>query len=319
MLACGYSKEGARPLFLCQSAYSSFLCGGVTLFNETSLKCAIIYDFDGTLAEGNCVEHGVLDALQLRDKNAFWSLVKDRTIAYDADEILTYMGLLAERATELGSDALEAESLRAFGKKIPLFRGVSTWFTRINDYAARQGIEIEHYIVSSGLEAMIEGCAIGEEFHGVFGCRYSSYGSGAICYWPTQVINYTTKTQYLFRINKGIRNSWNNDEVNKYVEPSERPMPFERMIFVGDGDTDIPSMKMVRHQGGNSIAVFDEDNWKKGAGRSKAEKLISEERANYVVPADYMDGSQLDVTIKGILRLIKRKALGSRGEPNRNM
>lgn len=274
------------------------------------LSCAIIYDFDGTLAEGNCVEYGVLDELGISDKDQFWADVKEKTMTDDADEILTYMGLLAERAAELDSRVLQPKSLREHGRRIRLYDGVQTWFTRINEYAEDHGLSIDHYVISSGLEEMIAGCAIGGEFHKIFGCRYTSFNARGLCYWPTQVINYTTKTQYLFRINKGVNNSWNNEKVNRYVEPSERPMPFERMIFLGDGDTDIPSMKMVRYQGGNSIAVFDEAKWKSGSARSKAEKLISEERANYVVPADYRDGSQLDVTMKGLLQLIRRKATG---------
>jgi hypothetical protein len=111
----------------------------------------------------------------------------------------------------------------------------------------------------------------------------------------------------LFRINKGIDNSWDNAAVNRFIEPSEREMPFNRMIYFGDGDTDIPSMKMVRYQGGSSLAVFDQKKWGSTSTQQKVEKLIAEERANYVVPAVYDDGSQLDVTVKGLLQLIRRK------------
>ncbi|MGP2516515.1 hypothetical protein [Yersinia sp. 2545 StPb PI] len=119
--------------------------------------------------------------------------------------------------------------------------------------------------------------------------------------------NYTTKTQFLFRINKGIPNSWDNAAINKFIEPEDREIPFQKMIYFGDGDTDIPAMKMVRYQGGVSLAVFDNKKWNNKTTQEKVEKLIAEERANYVVPALYNEGSQLDVTVKGLLQLFKRK------------
>ena len=193
------------------------------------IKCALIYDFDGTLAEGDCAQHGLMPALGITDIANFWAEVKQRAQQDDGDEILAYLGLLAEKAN---------------GKQV---------------------------------------------------------------IWPAQAINYTTKTQFLFRINKGILNSWNNTEVNKFIELEERDIPFERMIYFGDGDTDIPSMKMVRYQGGFSLAVFDEQKWKEQRTQEKVEKLIAEERANYVVPANYQQGSQLEVTVRGLLQLFKRK------------
>lgn len=132
--------------------------------------------------------------------------------------------------------------------------------------------------------------------------------------WPAAVINYTTKTQFLFRINKGVETYWNDDEVNRWVPMEDRPIPFQRMIYIGDGDTDIPSMKMVRHQGGHSIAVFDPKQWDSADPRereqtkTKAHNLIAEDRAHFVLPADYRDGSQLDVTVKGVLGRVARDA-----------
>ncbi|SNT07643.1 hypothetical protein SAMN06309944_1983 [Micrococcales bacterium KH10] len=277
--------------------------------SNTPLTCALVYDFDGTLAEGNCAEHGLMSALGISDKGEFWASVKDRAIVTNADEILTYLGLLAERAMSSGSDALSTDNLSDFGSTIPLFRGVEAWFPRINSYAKENNIHLSHYIISSGIEEMIRGSQIGHHFAEVYGCRFGRLSDSHQSYWPTQAINYTTKTQFLFRINKGISNAWDNTAINRFIELADRPLPFEQMIFLGDGDTDIPSMKMVRHQGGHSLAVFDEKKWASATHQSKVEKLIAEERANYVVPADYREGSQLDVTVKGLLQLIKRKQL----------
>lgn len=273
-----------------------------------SMLCALIYDFDGTLAEGDCAQHGVMPALNVKDVDAFWKEVKAVAKRNDGDEILSYMGLLAAKARDLKSSELSASNLKKHGASIPLFPGVESWFERINGYAAKLGISLEHYIISSGLEKMIEGTSIGHHFKKIFACKYEYNKDESSVTWPALAINYTTKTQYLFRINKGIDNCYDNDAVNKFIEPKNRKIPFERMIYFGDGDTDIPSMKMVRYQGGTSLGVFNTKKWDEPKTQEKVGKLIAEERANYVVPADYQEGSQLDVTVKGILQLIKRKS-----------
>ncbi|MFN2992384.1 HAD family hydrolase [Serratia plymuthica] len=272
------------------------------------MKCALIYDFDGTLAEGDCAQHGLMPALGIDDVTDFWRLVKQRAKNDDGDEILSYLGLLAEKAHSINSDELSSSNLIKHGAAIPLFPGVDSWFNRINDYASQHGLELYHYIISSGLDAMIRGTSIGNEFRKIYACKYHYSADGNKVTWPAQAINYTTKTQFLFRINKGIDNSWDNSAVNKFIEPALREIPFQRMIYFGDGDTDIPSMKMVRYQGGISLAVFDQKKWNSKTTQEKVEKLIAEERANYVVPALYDEGSQLDVTVKGLLQLFKRKS-----------
>lgn len=273
------------------------------------MKCALIYDFDGTLAEGDCAQHGLMPSLGINDVSKFWDSVKQRAKADDGDEILCYLGQLAKTANDIGSDELSEDNLFKHGRTIPLFPGVSAWFDRINKYADNNGLELHHYIISSGLDAMIRGTIIGDKFRQIYACKYHYSADGKNAIWAAQAINYTTKTQFLFRINKGIFNSWDNAAVNRFIEPSERDMPFHRMVYFGDGDTDIPSMKMVRNQGGFSIAVFDEKKWKTPSTQEKVEKLIAEERANYVVPAVYDEGSQLDITVKGLLKLFKRRKI----------
>lgn len=264
--------------------------------------CAMIYDFDGTLAKGNCVEYGVLPALG-EPHNDFWKEVTKTTKESDGDAILTYLGLLLVKAQK-DLSILTPEALEAYGKEITLFPGVEDWFDNINAFAQEIGVKLEHYIVSSGMYHMIKGTSIGKYFTDIFACKYSYVNGKA--QWPSVAINYTTKTQYLFRINKGIHNSWDDKSLNKYLEIQDRPIPFHRMIYFGDGDTDIPAMKMIKLQGGHSVAVFGK--WKSAQTQVKIEKLIAEERASYVVKADYRVASQLDVTIRGILRLLKRKA-----------
>lgn len=261
-------------------------------------KTAFVYDFDGTLAQGNIQEHSFIPQLDLKVRE-FWSEVKELAEKHDADEILTYMWRMLERAREKGLQ-ITREMLKAHGAKTPIFAGVDSWFPRMNEHAKGLGLELEHYVISSGIYEMIRGCSIFDALRWVFASRFT-YDENGAAVWPSIAINYTTKTQYLFRINKGILNSWDNDSLNKWVPMDERPVPFSRMVFFGDGDTDIPSMKMVRHQGGHSIAVFDPQQWGTARSQEKVHKLIAEDRVNFVAPAEFAEGSQLDVIAKGIL------------------
>lgn len=277
--------------------------------NKKQIKAALVYDFDGTLAEGNCAEHGLMPALGIDDIDSFWEKVTTETKKRDADEILTYLGALALQARAVKKrEELTPNNLQEHGKQIPLFPGVTEWFDQINKYAESMNIGLEHYILSSGIEEMIQGTEIAKHFKNIFGCRYHYDERNGYAKWPAVAINYTTKTQYIFRINKGVLNSYNNAGVNEYIERDKRSVPFEHMIFLGDGDTDIPCMRLVKDQGGCSLAVFDEKKWSEKKNQEKIQKLISENRVNFVVPGNYEEGSQLDVTVKGILGKILRKS-----------
>lgn len=274
--------------------------------SEGRARTALVYDFDGTLARGNIQEHSLLPEFLGVSKEAFWAEVARRKKQHNADQILVYMGLLLEHA-RAKNKAITREILAEHGRSTQFFAGVEEWFGRMNDYAATHGLALEHYVVSSGNEEMIRGSAIAAQFAHVFGCTYL-YDEEGRAIWPATAVNYTTKTQYLFRINKGVDAVWDDESVNRYTPMEARPLPFSRMIYMGDGDTDIPSMKMVRHQGGYSVAVFDPEQWNDGSGKTqeKAYKLIAEDRAHFVVPADYTERSQLDVTVKGLLGRIAR-------------
>jgi hypothetical protein len=276
----------------------------------TVRKAALAYDFDGTLARGNLQERSFIPAIGMQ-REAFWKEVKEVTRREDADEILVYMQLMLRKAAECNIQVTKDE-LRAHGRDAPLFEGLAdgSWFDRINDFAARRGLELEHYIISSGIHEMITGCPIFGRFKLVFASRYI-YGDEGVAMWPGLAINYTTKTQYLFRINKGIPNSWDNERINIWTPEEEQPIPFARIIFLGDGDTDIPTMKMMTHQGGNSIAVYDPETTPRD--RQKIHRLISENRVNFVAAARYSEGSQLDIIVQGILGRIARTH-GYRGD-----
>jgi phosphoserine phosphatase len=270
-------------------------------------RTAIIYDFDGTLARGNLQEQSFIpDIGMTRDK--FWQEVKARTKDEDADEILVYMHLMLEKAKERGI-GISADDFRRHGEGAALFPGLANqdWFSRINEFAAEWGLALEHYIISSGIQEMIRGCPIFGAFRHVFASKFIYQNGDAS--WPGVGINYTTKTQYLFRINKGIENHWNNTSINAYMPERDRPIPFNRMIFLGDGDTDIPTMKMLTYKGGHSVAVYDPSRTDRDL--DKIHRLISDDRADFVAPADYREKSQLEIIVKGIIGRI------AHGVPNR--
>lgn len=269
---------------------------------DSLLKTAIVYDFDGTLARGNLQECSFIPKMNV-SRQAFWAEVKERKQREDADEILVYMHLMLEKAREAGHPVTK-ETLREHGRNAELFPGLAdgSWFTRINAFAAAQGLELQHFIVSSGIEEMIRGCSIAPSFEQIFASKYIYEGDVAA--WPGVGINYTTKTQYLFRINKGITNHWDNDGINKFMHEEDRPIPFRRMIFLGDGETDIPTMKQLTVNGGHSIAVYDEERSQRDL--DKIHNLISEDRVNFIAPGNYEENSQLDIIVKGILGRIAR-------------
>lgn len=267
------------------------------------MRVALVYDFDGTLAPGHMQNSALLPRLGVKDIPAFWKNVGVLKEKRDADEVLTYLLAIIE-AARASNVKLTRELMVECGADLEFFAGVLEWFDAINAFAKGVGLQLEHYVVSAGNREIIEGCPIFEKFKNVFACKYEFGADGAV--WPNVAVNYTTKTQFLFRINKGIENSWNSDEINAWMPEQDRPIPFKRMIFLGDGDTDIPSFKMVREHGGSAIAVFDPDEWENSAHREKAHRLIAEGRVEFVAPGDYRDNSQLAVVVRGTLDRIAR-------------
>ncbi|WP_268799403.1 HAD family hydrolase [Pseudomonas huanghezhanensis] len=255
----------------------------------------IAYDFDGTLSPGNMQEYDFVPALKIKPA-VFWQEAKAMAQEQQADEILAYMRLMIERA-QAAKVRVSKKDFADFGASIQLFPGVEDWFKRITAYGRTKGIKVEHFIISSGLREMIEGTPINKHFTRVYASGFM-YDHNGIAHWPALAVNYTTKTQYLFRINKGSLDVHDNSVINKFVEPSERPVPFSNMVFIGDGETDIPSMRLVKNQGGHSIAVYSKG--KRGA-REKAQKLVDEGRTNLATTADYTENSAIDRAVKAMI------------------
>ncbi|MBI5920762.1 MAG: haloacid dehalogenase-like hydrolase [Betaproteobacteria bacterium] len=263
------------------------------------IPMAISYDFDGTLAPGNMQEYDFIPALNMRSKQ-FWMAVDDLAKKHEMDQILAYMRTMLEEARK-AEVAVRKTDFKNFGAHIGLFPGVTDWFKRTNAYAKSKGVRLEHFIISSGIREIVEGTPIYKEFKKVYASGFMFDHNGVAC-WPALAVNYTTKTQYLFRINKGSLDVHDNSVINKYVPKEQRPVPFENMIFVGDGETDIPCMRLVKDQGGHAIAVY---NTGKHGAKKHAEQLIKDGRATLFATADYREGSVVDLAVKAIIDKIE--------------
>lgn len=231
----------------------------------------------------------------------FWGKSTQLSKEQDASGILCYMKLMLEEAKHAGV-SVKRDSFVKFGKKVELFKGVQEWFSLINKAGKDIGLSIEHYINSSGLKEMIEGTPIAKEFKNIYACSFI-YDKDGVATWPAVAVDYTTKTQFIFKINKGIKEVSDNKKINEYVPEEERPIPFKRMIYFGDGETDIPCMKMVKANGGYSIAVYNSNDSSK---RRTAEKLILDDRVNFVCPADYRKSQDIYKIVTTILEKMKR-------------
>lgn len=257
-------------------------------------KKAICYDFDCTLSVQYMQNYNLVPYLGYPDTREFWKLSDLNAEINNMDNILSYMQLLLVAGKRKGLK-ITKEFLADMAKNIEFFPGVESWFKRINAFGLENGVEVEHYIISSGLREMIEACAIGQEFRYVFASHYV-YDEYGVAIWPAASVNYTNKTQHLHRISKGIFNFYDGKSVNAKVAKEGRYIPFDDIIYIGDGDTDVPSMLACQDKGGNSICVFDERNC------AAAEKIFNDNRARYAAPADYSDGSELDRVVKLLLR-----------------
>ncbi|MDO9501852.1 HAD family hydrolase [Falsiroseomonas sp.] len=264
---------------------------------------AISYDFDGTLAPGNMQEHVFLPALNITPE-VFWEKTNRLARDQQGDPILTYMHQMLQEARHANLPMRRADWV-AHGRDITLFDGVESWFDRIDAAAAARGIAVQHYVISSGLRELIDGTPIRRHLAKVFASGFL-YDASEVAIAAAIAVNYTTKTQYLFRINKGALDIADNAAVNAYQPHDQRAVPFSNMVFIGDGDTDIPCFRLVKEQGGHSIAVY---NPRDKAGPERGERLMREGRVHCAVAADYRAGGDLEKRVLAVLDLLQARAL----------
>lgn len=260
---------------------------------------AVIYDFDGTLSPGNMQEFGFIQSLG-KSPEEFWQICNSTSMKYDASDVLTYMKIMLSESAAAGK-TLRKETFAEFGSRIELFEGVREWFGKINAYGRRNGVVIEHYINSSGLAEMINGTDIAGEFKKIYACSYM-YDDNGNAVWPAVAVDYTAKTQFLFKINKGILSICDSVLVNESWADDRKHVPFDNMIYIGDGETDVPCMKIVKMFGGHSIATYNPSN--KGKEQT-ARKLFRQKRVNFMAPADYRQDAPLYRIVTGIIDKIR--------------
>jgi len=258
---------------------------------------AIMYDFDHTLSPRDMQEYGFIPDLGM-EADAFWHKCVTAMKQNQMDQILAYMYMMLEEAK--GKLIVNRSMLRALGKDVQLFDGVSDWFARVNEYARSRGLQPEHYIISSGLKEIIEGTPIAKEFKEIYAASFCYDEHGVAC-WPAMAVNYTSKTQFLFRVNKGVLDVTEHRALNEFMPEEKRRVPFSNMIYIGDGLTDVPSMKLTKLNGGHSIAVWQENEW-------VSNEMLLEGRVDFAVKADYSKGSEMEKTVFAVIDQIAASA-----------
>lgn len=262
---------------------------------------AICYDFDKTLSPDDMQAQGYIQSIDYEVAD-FWKESNKLASDNDMDQNLAYMYMMRDKSR--GIVLFTKETLRKDGSKVQLFPGVRTWFDRINEYGKSKGVMVEHYIISSVLKEMIEGTEVADKFKKIYASSFY-YNDVGEAVWPAQVVNYTNKTQFLFRIEKGVLDV-NDQEVNSFFEPNQYRVPFRNMVYIGDSDTDIPCMKLVNINGGHSIGVYNSET----KDKSKVFRMLDENRIKYYAPANYEKGSILEQLVQKIIdRTISNEVL----------
>lgn len=257
---------------------------------------ALIYDFDKTLCDRDMQEYAFIPSLGMEPEE-FWKETDILAKTNKMDKILSCMYMMKLKSEEMGK-SLKRKDFVKLGESIEFYPGILDWFERINEYGDRLGIKVEHYVISSGLKEIIEGTEISKYFKEIYACKFL-YDEDGNAVWPAMSVNYTTKTQFLSRINKGILDISDDNSLNAKMLEDDRRISSRNMIYIGDGFTDIPSMKMVRENGGFSIAVYQENK------KDTVRKLLEEDRVDYTALADYGENSKMDKLVKEMLMHMK--------------
>lgn len=253
---------------------------------------AIMYDFDRTLCTKDMQDYSFIPSLGMTESE-FWQYSNSLGQREHMDSILAYMYAMVKISKDKNIPLLR-QNLVDMGKNVELFKGVEGWFDRITEFGRLNGMQVEHYVISSGMKEIIEGTPISKCFKSIFACEflYDENGNGV---WPKTDVNYTNKTQFVYRINKGVLDVANDNDLNRSMPDDSKRVPFCNMIYIGDGLSDVPCMKMMKAYGGYSIAVYQNKD-------SKVEDLLKRGRVDYIYPADYSENTGLDITVKNIIR-----------------
>ena len=264
------------------------------------IRVAFVYDFDKTLSTDDMQAFGFIQGLGM-EVDDFWNQCEKFSKENQVDSVLTYMYLMKKYSKEK-KKPLTKEYLKECGKNVKFFEGVEDWFDRINDYGKQNGVIVEHYVLSSGMKEIIEGTPIAKNFKQIYACSFV-YENGEPM-WPALSLNYTGKTQFLYRINKGIFNVLDKS-VNEEMQHSDRPVPFSNIIYIGDSATDIPCMRLLYKYGGTAIGLYQPNT----RNETYLKDLLRRDRINFVAKADYRENGELDQIAKDLVQKIKYQNL----------
>ena len=253
---------------------------------------AIMYDFDRTLCTKDMQDYSFIPRLHMTE-DEFWRFSNELGQNEHMDSILAYMYAMVRMSREKDIPLLRND-LVEMGANVEFFEGVKDWFKRISDFGKNLGMQVEHYVISSGMKEIIEGTEISKNFKSIFACEFL-YDESGNAVWPKTDVNYTNKTQFVYRINKGVLDVANDIDLNRSMPEDSKRVPFCNMIYIGDGLSDVPCMKMMKAYGGYSIAVYQKKD-------SKVEDLLMKDRVDFIYPADYSENAGLDLTVKNIIR-----------------
>ncbi|MCI9678641.1 MAG: haloacid dehalogenase-like hydrolase [Oscillospiraceae bacterium] len=254
---------------------------------------ALLYDFDKTLCTQDMQNYTFIPSLGM-EPGSFWQEANVFGQREEMDGILAYMYMMLEKSRALNV-SLTRDFLRRCGRNIDFFPGVTDWFERVNAHGRTLGVQVEHYVISSGLREIIEGSAIADAFTKIYASEFYYNAAGAPV-WPRLAVNFTAKTQFVYRINKGVLDVADDQKLNDSMPDDDKRVPFTNMIYIGDGLSDVPCMKMMRAYGGQAIAVYQEAN------RAGVEKLLRQKRVDFIYPADYRAGGGLERTVKDVIQ-----------------
>jgi phosphoserine phosphatase len=260
---------------------------------------ALVYDFDGTLSPQPMQEYTVLPKIGIEPAE-FWSMVNREARETGSDPMLVYMRHILEALERVRVD-VKREDFAAMARAIEYFPGVATWFARMNGYVRKRSrgqAKLQHYLISAGQKEILDGASIRKHFKRIYASEYH-FNHHGVATFPKLLVTDTIKTQFLFRINKGLEDV--TESINEHMPEAERPIPFQNIVYVGDGMTDVPSMALTKKSGGHTVAVYDP---KGGKGRATCVKLLEAGRADFVAEADFRAGSRLSRRVQLLLDAI---------------
>jgi hypothetical protein len=271
---------------------------------------AVVYDYDQTLSPNYMQEEVLFPAFGI-DARRFWKKCQELVANEGYENELAYMRVMLEY---LDIDRPTNARLRELGRELRFYPGLPEMFEDFNaglltPQHEAHGIRLEHYIISSGLKALIDGSRVAPHVKAVFGCEFAEDAQGRITF-PKRVISHTQKTQYLFRINKGLLEL--SQDVNDHMPAEVRPVPFEHMIYVGDGPTDVPCFAVVRQNGGHAIAVYNPADETRSSFKKCYQLTTHANRVRHIAPADFRAGSHLRLLLEQMVEDVATRILDRR-------